>query len=559
MLKKLSITLLASLSGLSIAADSIQLYQAPLSKLNEFPIISANAQNQRSKSVSISANGLISVNKTHQKNKTITRYQQLYQGIPVIGSQVMVVSSSKAGLNGSSAAVVNGQLLHDIQLDVTPGFAAAEAIRRVKNQLPSELQTAAMSNEQAQLQIRPGADGNLTLVYYVSLRINVADEKPRLPVYIMDAHTGQILKNWDNLKSYMDSGAGGNEKVHEYWYGKDGLPGLDVMQVNGRCVMDSGKVSVVHLGMMWDWMGQIVTPYEYECGKNQEDLINGAFSPLNDAYYFGHAIINVYQQWYGLNALQHEDGSPMSLMMRVHFGMSYDNAFWDGLMMSFGDGNRFYPLVSLEVAGHEVSHGFTEQHSGLEYHDESGALNESFSDMAGQTARAWLLAEEPTLYARAYLDAKEVNWAFAETIVKEPGHGALRYMDQPSEDGVSADCLDKELATKAGELCKISYPELVEFATQNIKDEDQRQSFIVHTASGVFNKAFYLLSEKIGIRQAFKLILEANINYWTPTSNFVDAACGVVHSAKDLGVDTAMVKAVFEQVGVDTNACLIED
>lgn len=555
MLKKLCFTLLVSFSGLSIATESIKLSQAPFSSLNQFPILSSTVNQSLSKRVAASANALITVNKTRQANKTTTRYQQLYKGIPVIGSQVMVVNSGGAGVNSLSDAIVNGQLLNDIQLDVSPGFSVSEAISRVKNELPAELKTAVIRDEKAQLQIRPGDDGNLALVYFVSLRVSNPNEKPRLPVYIIDAHNGQVLKNWDNLKSFTDSGAGGNEKVHEYWYGKDGLPGLEVMQKDGRCIMDSGKVSVVNVGMIWDWMGMLVTPYDYECGKNPDDRINGAFSPLNDAYYFGHAIINVYQQWYGLKALQHEDGSDMALMMRVHFGMDYDNAFWDGLTMSFGDGSRFYPLVSLEVAGHEVSHGFTEQHSGLEYHDQSGALNESFSDMAGQTARAWLLAEEPTLYARAYLDAKEVNWAFAETIVKEPGEGALRYMDQPSEDGVSADCLDKQLAKKSGELCKISYSELLEFATMNIPDDDQRQSFIVHTASGVFNKAFYLLSKKMGIRKAFKLMLEANINYWTPTSDFMDAACGVMHSAKDLKLDTKAVKGVFDKVGVSTSTC----
>jgi Zn-dependent metalloprotease len=73
------------------------------------------------------------------------------------------------------------------------------------------------------------------------------------------------------------------------------------------------------------------------------------------------------------------------LVMRTHYSSSYENAFWDGSTMSFGDGaSTFYPLVSVDVAGHEVSHGFTEQHSNLTYSGQSGGMNEAYSDMGGE-------------------------------------------------------------------------------------------------------------------------------------------------------------------------------
>jgi hypothetical protein len=63
--------------------------------------------------------------------------------------------------------------------------------------------------------------------------------------------------------------------------------------------------------------------------------------------------------------------------MRTHYSSSYENAFWDGSTMSFGDGaSTFYPLVNADVSGHEVSHGFTEQHSNLTYSGQSGGMNE---------------------------------------------------------------------------------------------------------------------------------------------------------------------------------------
>ena len=104
----------------------------------------------------------------------------------------------------------------------------------------------------------------------------------------------------------------------------------------------------------------------------------------------------MYNDWVGTAPLTFQ------LKMRVHYGNNYENAFWDGSAMTFGDGqNTFYPLVSLDVSAHEVSHGFTEQNSGLIYSGKSGGLNEAFSDMAGEAAEFymkgsndWLVGQE---------------------------------------------------------------------------------------------------------------------------------------------------------------------
>ena len=105
----------------------------------------------------------------------------------------------------------------------------------------------------------------------------------------------------------------------------------------------------------------------------------------------------------------------------------YENAFWDGKQMTFGDGDTMmYPLVSLGVGAHEISHGFTEQHSNLEYYGQSGGINEAFSDMAAQAAE--------------YYSAKKNSWQIGPEIMKEDsGYEALRYMDKPSRDGSSID------------------------------------------------------------------------------------------------------------------------
>lgn len=556
MLNKTVLVTLLVVSSIAMSAEPLSLHNAPFSSLDKFPII--KNVNQKRTLIGVSTtqdNSLQTLNKTKEGNKTVTRYQQFYHGIPVFGAQVTVISITSAGINPSKSSLVNGQLINDIKLKVTPGISLQESLDNAKQLYFSDKAQMQITDESSQLQIRPSVDNALALVYLVSYKVITADNKPKWPFFIVDAQSGEIIKQWDNIKTHEDSGPGGNEKVHEYWYGKDGLPALNVTKNNENCIMQSAKVRLVNLNSVWDWNDALLTPYQYACGNNNEDKINGAFSPINDAYYFGHTIVDMYQQWYGLNALQYPDGTAMPLIMRVHFGQGYDNAFWDGQTMSFGDGDAFYPLVSLDIAGHEVTHGFTEQHSGLEYHDESGALNESLSDMAGLASRAYLLESVPNLYNKVYLAPNVITWGIGETIVRDSFGQALRFMDNPSNDGSSADCLDKNLAQKSGGDCSISYKELVDLANAQIFDEESRQSYIVHTASGVFNKAFYLLSQKLGIKTAFNTMLLANSNYWTPNTDFKMAACGVLFAANDLKQDLDAVKSVFNQVGVDTISC----
>src|SRR5690606_23439834 len=112
--------------------------------------------------------------------------------------------------------------------------------------------------------------------------------------------------------------------------------------------------------------------------------VNDGYSPMNDAMFAGLVIKRMYREWYNLPALV-ENGKPMMLTMVVHNPI--DNAYWDGQKMTFGDGvYTFYPLTSLGVRAHEVSHGFTEKNSNLAYYGQSGGMNDSFSDKAAQAA-----------------------------------------------------------------------------------------------------------------------------------------------------------------------------
>jgi pseudolysin len=272
------------------------------------------------------------------------------------------------------------------------------------------------------------------------------------------------------------------------------------------------------------------------------DTANGGFSPANDALYAGTKVQSLYKEWYKMPMLVNHDGKPMLLKMFAHYGKRWENAEWDDVRseIHLGDGKDWaYPLTSLGVIAHEVSHGFTSQHSNLNYADQSGSMNESFSDMAAQAAEVFATGHN--------------TWQIGPEIVKQE-NSALRYMDQPSKDCRKGD--------NAGDGCSIDsaaeYDHLVRYGNEELRlYGDSLQSYIVHTASGVYNHMFYYLATSEGwdVKKAFEVMIHANSFYWTPSTEFHDGACGVMKSATDLHYDTAAVAEAFKKVGIDTAQC----
>src|SRR5690606_18840825 len=197
------------------------------------------------------------------------------------------------------------------------------------------------------------------------------------PFVILDAVSGEVLRQWDGLAHANATGPGGNQKTGQYEYGTD-FGYLNVTQSGSTCTMSNSNVKSVNLN---HGTSNSTTAYSFTCSRNTFKSINGAYSPINDAQYFGGVIYDMYNDYIGVPPLSFQ------LTMRVHYSNNYENAFWNGSSMTFGDGaSYFYPLVSLDVSSHEVSHGFTEQNSNLVYSGQSGGMNEAFSDMAGEAA-----------------------------------------------------------------------------------------------------------------------------------------------------------------------------
>lgn len=175
------------------------------------------------------------------------------------------------------------------------------------------------------------------------------------------------------------------------------------------------------------------------------------------------------------------DDDNMRLRGTVHFGVEYDNAFWDGQQMVFGDGDgEFFNgfTRSLDVIGHELTHGITEDEAALIYSDEPGALNESISDVFGSLVKQYVLKQT----------AAQADWLIgAELFTKKirtgkPGRAAaLRSLAEPGT-GFSDLLLGKD-------------PQPAHFSKYVYTWEDNGG---VHINSGIPNRAFYFTAAQLG-------------------------------------------------------------
>ena len=428
------------------------------------------------------------------------RYEQTWNGIPVYGEQIVVSEDANGQVRAMFGRKVVG-LEGELPATIAPKLTSAQALSTAKRAtLGNRLLAMQVEREESRQMIYVDDNDRAHLAYVVTFFADAANGgSPTRPVVIIDANSGRILKQYENLQhAEIGTGPGGNQKTGQYEYGTDhGY--LDVAQSGSTCTMDNSVVKTVNLNHGTSGS----TAFSYTCPRNTVKQINGAYSPLNDAHYFGKVIFDMYDDYVGSAPLT------FKLTMRVHYSNNYENAFWNGSSMTFGDGaSTFYPLVSLDVSAHEVSHGYTEQNSNLTYSGQPGGINEAFSDMAGEAAEY-------------FFNGGSNDFLVGAQIFK--GSGALRYMANPTQDGRSIDHAD-----------------------------DYYNGLDVHYSSGVYNKAFYLLANKSGwnTQKAFQAFARANRDYWTSSTNFDDGACGVEQAASDLGFTAADVTSAFAGVGV---------
>jgi Zn-dependent metalloprotease len=199
---------------------------------------------------------------------------------------------------------------------------------------------------------------------------------------------------------------------------------------------------------------------------------------VNEAYEGAGATYELFKQVYGRNSI---DGRGMPIASTVHYGIGYDNAFWNGNQMVYGDGDEDLPpeqrlfnrfTISMDIMGHELTHGITQYEAGLLYSGQSGALNEAISDIFGILVKQYY----------QNITVEESNWLIGTGLFTENVSGiAIRSMKEPGT------------AYNDPILGKDPQPGHMDDYVNTIEDAGG-----VHINSGILNHAFYVMSIELG-------------------------------------------------------------
>src|SRR5690242_10711705 len=287
--------------------------------------------------------------------------------------------------------------------------------------------------------------------------------------------------------------------------------------------------------------GEKVTVYDLEHGgqgalpgkkirgdgdpASSDEAVNQAYEGADTTYHF-------YKEVFDRSSVDNQD---LELVSSVHYGVRFENAFWNGGQMVYGDGGGQLFIEgsltgALDVIAHELTHGVTQFTAGLQYSKQSGALNESFSDVFGSLVKQRALGQT----------ADAADWLIGAGILHPSLGKALRSMKAPG----TAFKFDSQPATMA------DYQDLPD-------DNDPRHdNGGVHINSGIPNHAFYLVATEIGghaWEKAGKIWYGALTKHLKPDSQFRDAADATVAVAEELfgkGAERDAVEKAWTDVGV---------
>ncbi|MEU6821938.1 M4 family metallopeptidase [Streptomyces atriruber] len=440
---------------------------------------------------------------------THTRYERTYDGLPVLGGD-LVVHTAKSGKVKSVTKATKAT----VKVASTDAKLGKSSVAKSAESTASKSKTT-KADAQSPRKVIWAAEGKPVLAYETVVTGMQKDGTPSRLRVVTDAATGKKLFQ----KQEIENATGNSQYSGKVEIGsKKGSNGFDLTD-------DSrGGHSTFNLEN-GEGEGKIFTDDDDTWGNGKPD---DAQTAGVDAAYGAQVTWDYYKGVHGREGIK---GDGKGATSRVHYGDSYVNAFWDDscFCMTYGDGEgNKKPLTSIDVAAHEMSHGVTSATGNMEYSGESGGLNEATSDIFGSSVE--FNAKSPEDIGD-YLIGEEIDIN---------GDGSpLRYMDKPSKDGQSLD----NWSADAGNVD-------------------------VHYSSGIANHFFYLLSEGSGAKEingvkydsptadgskvegigrdkAEKIWFKALTSYFTTTTDYKAAREGTVKAATDLyGADSAEVKGV---------------
>ena len=435
---------------------------------------------------------------------THVRLNQFRNGIRVFGGQVVT------HLNANNVASVSGQDFDTAEVETTPAISSENALAAAKNAL--KYQGKFESEPNANLVILPNSlfksddDKGTTLVYHVELQIEDGTDATAHHQYFINAKDGSVVWHFNSLDhgtGYgLYTGGGVFIKTRQTF----SFPLFKYSMIDD----DRGDATTLNNGVLFE--KNLIDVWGNGTNSNAESAgVDAHYGMMKtwDYFRFVHGRLGI-------------DGAGYKMVANVHYGTNYNNAFWNGTRITFGDGNgtTFSPLVSMDVVAHEITHGLTQKTAGLIYSKESGALNESFSDIFGTMVEYYAGLHPDFLIGEDCYTPGTSGDALRSmvnpTLYGDPDHYTNRYTGTGDNGGV-------------------------------------------HTNSGIPNNAFYLLSQGgtngtshlsvagIGRAKAAAIFFRALTVYMTASDRFIDARRWTLQAARDLyGLGSAEYNSVAQ-------------
>ncbi|MER7558597.1 M4 family metallopeptidase [Nocardioides sp. NPDC126508] len=448
-----------------------------------------------------------------------TRYERTYAGLPVLGGDLVV----HVAPDGAVAGVDKATSAKIAVSSTAAGISSATAEKKATATAVAADNTGTAA--EAPRKVVWARSGKPVLAYETVVNGVQPDGTPSELRVVTDAATGKVLDSEEQI----ETGTGDSMYSGSVAVGSTANGSTFDLTDSAR-----GGHKTYNLNHGTTGTGTLFNDADDKWG---DGTAGNAQTAAVDAAYGAAVTWDFYKSAFGRNGIANDGKAAYS---RVHYGNAYVNAFWSDscFCMTYGDGSGdAHPLTSLDVAGHEMSHGLTSRTANLAYRGESGGLNEATSDIFG-TAVEWYAAN--TTDAGDYLIGEKIDIN---------GNGSpLRYMDKPSKDGSSADYWSTSL-----------------------------KRLNVHYSSGPANHFFYLLSEGSGAKtiggvsynsptydgstvtgigrdKAVQIWYKALTTYMTSSTNYADARLATLSAATDLygatSPEFAAVNAAWAGVNV---------
>ncbi|WP_163444596.1 M4 family metallopeptidase [Flavobacterium columnare] len=458
------------------------------------------------------------------------KYQLYHKGIKVEFATYSV--HSKNGRVNS----MNGEYYNIGDIDVNPSIKADAALQRAISHLGAqeflwddfaEANANKYSKPQGELVLLP-LDNTIKLAY----KFDIYATKPlsRGDVYV-DAQNGQVLLYNATIK-HLGAHAHGKKSTEGTYIDMFKTNSMAFVAANAATRYSGSQTIETSLSgssyiLSETGRGNGIQTYNMKKGTSYASAVNFTDADNNwtaaeynntnkdnaalDAHWGAE---KTYDYWKNIHNRNSFDNAGAKINSYVHYSNNYDNAYWDGTRMTYGDGSGTYfdALTSLDVCAHEIGHAICTKTANLVYQNESGAMNEGFSDIWGACIEN-------------YAQANKQIWLIGEDIERRAGHLALRSMSNPNAEGQPDTYKGTNWYSGTGD------------------------SGGVHTNSGVLNYWFYLLSvggsgtndignafniTGITITKAEKIAFRTESVYLSANSTYANARTGAIQAATDL-------------------------